>query len=75
MNCLKCGGKTGVLDSRPSLSKQEVIRKRQCKKCGDVFKTFEWVDDSEDLEEEYREVHRRLQFEHLMRVAERRCDT
>lgn len=71
MKCLQCGGKTGVTDSRPSIEGTEVIRVRRCKSCGNVFMTFEWVDDSEDLEEEYREVKRKLRQESQLRS--RKC--
>lgn len=39
MRCPKCGGRTKVKDSR--IRKEKVTRKRECKRCGAKFKTFE----------------------------------
>ena len=70
MECMKCGKKTIVTDSRQSLSGTDVIRVRKCKGCGKVFKTLEWVDDSEDIEEEYRAIHKQKRMRALKREEE-----
>ena len=39
MNCIKCGGKSSVYDSRPS--EDTIMRRRQCKKCKTRYSTIE----------------------------------
>lgn len=41
MNCPKCGGKTSVIDSRPSAEGSVIRRRRSCDACQDRFTTFE----------------------------------
>jgi transcriptional regulator NrdR family protein len=60
VKCPKCEEKTKVTDSRLSLSGKEVLRVRTCPNCFYTFKTMEWEDDSEDMEEEWRAIHRIL---------------
>lgn len=40
MICPKCGGKTGICDSR-KVSARRVRRRRECKVCGERFSTVE----------------------------------
>ena len=39
MECLKCSGPTGVIDSRPSLP--SIRRRRECLDCKHRFSTYE----------------------------------
>jgi len=39
MNCIKCGGKSGVYDSRPF--ENTIMRRRECKKCKTRYYTIE----------------------------------
>ena len=39
MNCIKCGSKSKVYDSRPY--NDTIKRRRQCKKCGTRYSTIE----------------------------------
>lgn len=42
MDCIKCGGKTKVIDSRPSeLDGTCWWRRRECLECGERFSTYE----------------------------------
>ena len=64
MNCLKCGAKTAVLDSRPFAGTR--YRKRKCIKCNNIFWTVEDEADPEEVREliaYQKAVHRRKQYE------------
>ena len=39
MNCIKCGGKSGVYDSRPF--ENTIMRRRECRKCKTRYYTIE----------------------------------
>lgn len=39
--CPKCGGGTGVKDSRPNDARSAIRRRRLCAACGNRFTTFE----------------------------------
>lgn len=41
MNCIFCGSKTGVCDSRVWLTDKLIMRRRKCKSCGVIFQTVE----------------------------------
>lgn len=45
MNCIKCGGDTRVIDSRPNQNTNECYRKHECKRCGEVFYSLEFAID------------------------------
>lgn len=44
MNCTFCGGQTKVIDSRTPKDGREVVRRRECLKCGKRFTTREHSD-------------------------------
>lgn len=66
MNCPRCGKRTTVTDSRNG--KDAVIRVRKCS-CGTVFKTVEYMDNTEETDMEYKELKREAQQKHLLKVA------
>ena len=47
MKCIKCGGKTKIIDSRHN-KPDEVRRRRECLKCGYRFSTYETVIKKKD---------------------------
>lgn len=44
MDCIYCGHKTTVLNSRPQKRLQQVWRRRHCDSCGAIFTTHEAVE-------------------------------
>ena len=66
MYCPKCGKKTAVTDSRAG--NEIVIRIRKCK-CGFIFKTAEYIDQSMETEYEYRELKREAMEKHVIKRA------
>ena len=42
MNCPRCGGKVGVIDSVHNTDENEIYRKRKCKDCELIFYTAEY---------------------------------
>lgn len=44
MFCPYCSGDTTVENSRPSKSHPEVWRRRECKQCGSIWTTREYID-------------------------------
>ena len=67
MNCPRCKQKTIVTDSRAGVG--VVIRVRKCK-CGLVFKSAEYLDDSEETNEEFRELKKKAQWDFYKRQKE-----
>ena len=52
MNCPECGYyRTIVIDCRDLKKDQTIRRRRECKKCGFRFTTYERVPDDESLSE------------------------
>lgn len=52
MDCPKCGYyKTTVIDCRDHKRDETIKRRRECKKCGYRFTTYERIPDDESLSE------------------------
>lgn len=49
--CVKCGGYTAVVDSRPTTYRgaHSIRRRRRCKQCGYRVSTFEVVDEDDNF--------------------------
>ena len=46
MNCPNCGGKTRTIDSRDRDEGNMTYRRRECRKCGERFTTFEIAEEN-----------------------------
>ena len=61
MKCVKCGGKTQVLDTRHNTDTNEILRRRECKSCHKQFYTTEFVIESTpSFMDEWSTFHRDL---------------
>ena len=64
MNCIKCGAKTKVKDTRHALDVSNmfdpiIYRQRVCPKCNHIMYTIEFeVDNDEKFTREYRRANR-----------------
>ncbi|MEO6761669.1 MAG: hypothetical protein ABI220_04840 [Candidatus Saccharimonadales bacterium] len=54
MDCIYCGTKTSVTNSRPQKRLRQVWRRRHCPKCNAIFTTLEAVDFSTSLVVTYK---------------------
>jgi hypothetical protein len=54
MNCIGCGKKTQVIDSRITAGNR-VIRRRQCMACQHRFSTYEQPFETMDIDKRYRQ--------------------
>lgn len=69
MRCMKCGGETQTIDSRPD--DITVRRRRKCKDCGHRFTTFEFA--AEDFVEGGTDRSRTRHFGSVLRAVNAAC--
>lgn len=74
MKCIKCDGKTSVIDSRSDKNRPNIssvplgspYRRRECEKCGFRYSTFEiHTDDLKALRDRYR-LEVLAEFQHFL---------
>lgn len=70
MRCPECGGRTGVIDCRATVT--SIRRRRECKSCGARFTTYEAQAEALKLSEIARDFQADLKK--TMQLLEKRID-